>query len=122
MLLHKSQLIETILFAFNNYFLECMIILRDVVMIQSASHIRAPDDYPSLNARASICCRQLKGAAMNSFVTKCAAVCSFPCSILCHVLLQAKLQHMFAGIRMSWEAQSMHVVVAKVSFIHCTSG
>ncbi len=41
---------------------------------------------------------------------------------LCSVLLQLKLQHMMAGMRMSWEARSMHVVVAKVSSNGCALG
>jgi hypothetical protein len=38
------------------------------------------------------------------------------------IFLQLKLLHMMAGMRMSWEAQAMHVVVAKVVSGNCALG
>jgi hypothetical protein len=54
-------------------------------------------------------CNQVCCCILNVFVT-------------CGDILQPKLLHMIAGLRMSWEAQSMHVIVAKVSSNDCAPG
>jgi hypothetical protein len=50
------------------------------------------------------------------------AVCACTHLIRFALLLQLKLLHMMAGMRMSWEARSMNVIVAKVSSGNCAVG
>ena len=104
------------------YFSVCMIIRCGVVVILSL-HIRAHDVHLSLNVHVGTYCRQQKGAATNYSVTKCVFALSLhllPCLLSPH--FQGKLLHMLAGMRMSWEAQSMNIVVAKASPNLCATG
>jgi hypothetical protein len=60
----------------------------------------------------------------------CNEVCCFILDTFCAsmhlirfaLLPQLKLQHLMAGMRMSWEARSMNVIVAKVSSGNCAVG